>query len=145
MAGIKSRNTKPERRIRSQLHRLGYRFSLHPRSVPGRPDVALRKYRVAIHVHGCFWHGHDCSLYHLPDTRSQFWAEKAQANQRRDRIVTNDTLRSGWRHLTVWECAMRGKDQLGFDETIARITRWVQGTRKKGVIRSKAKGTSRRS
>ena len=76
MAGIRSRNTKPERLIRCALHRRGFRFRLHSAVVPGRPDMVLPKYRAAIFIHGCFWHGHDCRYFRWPKTRRAFWREK---------------------------------------------------------------------
>jgi DNA mismatch endonuclease (patch repair protein) len=137
MAGIRSRHTKPERLIRSLLHKAGYRFRLHSRKVPGRPDLILPKYKIAVHVHGCFWHGHDCPLYRPPETRRDFWQQKITQNRRRDRDVIEKTLQIGWRHLTIWECAIRGSKQLGTERTIARICRWIEGTRCTGDVRSR--------
>lgn len=136
MSGIRSRNTGPERIIRSGLHRRGFRFRLHSKEVPGRPDIVLPKYHVAIHVHGCFWHGHNCALFKQPSTRTAFWKKKLDQNRMRDLSVLDMTLNAGWRHLTIWECAFRGPGQLGVPETIARASTWIKGRRKTGVIRS---------
>ncbi len=137
MAGIRSRNTKPERVIRSLLHGKGYRFRLHCAHVPGRPDLVLPKYQIAIHVHGCFWHGHDCVLYRLPASRSAFWKEKIRKNRSRDRKVLAATLAMGWRHLTIWECAFRGPGKLGLEQAIERACRWIGGSKRFKVIRSR--------
>jgi len=113
MSRIRSRDTSPERAVRSMLHRLGYRFRLHSRSLPGRPDVVLPKYGTVVLVHGCFWHRHSrCSLAYTPKARKQFWSEKFDANVVRDRRVVR-TLRSlGWRVLVVWECELRDAGSL---------------------------------
>lgn len=137
MSGIRSRDTKPERLIRSGLHRMGFRFRLQSRDVPGRPDLILPKHRAAIHVHGCFWHGHDCELFQQPDTRAAFWRKKLNDNRCRDRVVLKRTLEAGWRHLTIWECALRGPERLGFETTIRRAANWLRGARRVGVLRSR--------
>lgn len=105
MSRIRGKDTSPERAVRSVLHRLGYRFRLHSRSLPGRPDLVLPKYGTVVLVHGCFWHRHArCPFAYTPQTREQFWSEKFDANVARDRRVAR-TLRSlGWRVLVVWEC-----------------------------------------
>ncbi len=108
MSGIRERNTKPEIFVRSLLHREGFRFRLHVRELPGKPDIVLPKYRAAIFVHGCFWHGHNCSLYRLPGTRPDFWQDKIDRNRARDRRVRDGLLAAGWRVAVVWECALRG-------------------------------------
>lgn len=137
MAGIRSRDTRPERVIRSLLHISGYRFRLHSSKVPGHPDLVLPKFNAVIHIHGCFWHGHDCGLYHLPQTRKEFWKEKIRQNRKRDRIVLKATLGMGRRHLTIWECAFRGPRQLGLDGTIERASRWIDGSQRSATIRSR--------
>lgn len=129
MAGIRSKNTQPELLIRSLLHREGFRFRVHSTSVPGHPDIVLPKYRAAIHVHGCFWHGHDCILYRTPGTRTKFWQEKIRRNRLRDRKVMVDTLALSWRHLTIWECAFRGPRQIGLDKTMRRLISWINSQR----------------
>lgn len=136
MAGIRSKNTHPERIVRSLLHRAGYRFRLHVKNIPGRPDIVLPKYRLAIHVHGCFWHGHDCGLYRIPSTRPEFWKKKIRTNRNRDKKIVAETLSAGWRHLTIWECAFRGPNQIGLDRLTERLLRWIEGNRKCAFIRS---------
>lgn len=137
MSGIRSRNTTPERLIRSLLHRRGFRFRLHSSNVPGHPDLVLTKYRVAIHIHGCFWHGHDCPLFRLPGTRTEFWKAKIRANRARDKRVIRESLAMGWRHLTIWECAFKGPQQIGLARTVDRVVKWIGSRRRDGVIRSK--------
>ncbi len=109
MARIRSTNTKPEVFVRSALHRAGFRFRLHNRELPGRPDIVLPKHRTVVFVHGCFWHRHGCSLASDPATRKAFWREKFARNVARDKRTAAALRRAGWRVLTVWECALRTK------------------------------------
>lgn len=105
MSRIRGRDTVPELVVRSYLHRRGLRFRLHRRDLPGRPDIVLPAYRVAILVHGCFWHGHaGCKRASLPKTRVSFWAEKIAANRERDARSIRALEALGWRPLIVWEC-----------------------------------------
>src|SRR5690554_4709711 len=107
MSGIKGKHTRPELLVRSGLHRLGFRFRLHPRNLSGRPDLILPKYRVAIFVHGCFWHRHPgCKYATTPTTREDFWRAKFEANVERDRRKARELREAGWRVLTVWECTL---------------------------------------
>lgn len=124
MAGIRGSNTKPERVLRTRLHRKGFRYRLHAK-IPGRPDFVLPKYKAAVFVHGCFWHGHNCHLYRLPATRRDFWKKKIAGNRFRDRRRIRELAKLGWRCLTVWECAFRGRGQLGLDETVNQTERWI--------------------
>lgn len=105
MSGIRGKDTKPERLIRSYLYRAGLRFRLHSRTIAGRPDIVLPGRRVAVFVHGCFWHRHaGCSKAYLPKSNIAFWHAKFEENVRRDRRTTRALRRAGWRVLTVWEC-----------------------------------------
>ncbi len=108
MSGIRGRNTKPEILIRSLLHRHGFRFRLHARDLPGKPDIVLPRYHAVIFVHGCFWHGHDCPLFKWPGTRPDFWRDKIGRNRAKDHKARESLLASGWRVGIVWECAIRG-------------------------------------
>jgi len=137
MSGIRGRDTGPERLIRSSLHRLGFRFRLHRADVPGRPDLLLPKYRAALFVHGCFWHGHDCGLFRLPATRREFWQAKIRRNVERDAEVSRLLEEQGWRQLTIWECAFRGPDSIGAEMTIRQAARWIRSRRVCGEIRGK--------
>ena len=107
MSGIRGRNTKPEILIRSLLHRQGFRFRLHVRDMPGKPDIVLPRYRAVVFVHGCFWHGHSCPLFKLPGTRPDFWREKIERNQNNDNRAKRELLADGWRVGVIWECALR--------------------------------------
>lgn len=113
MAGIRGTDTKPERLVRSWLHRQGLRFRLHKSGLPGRPDIILSKYRAAIFVHGCFWHRHPgCRYATTPASNAAFWQEKFRKNVERDRKKTAELRRLGWRVLTIWECQVGGERQL---------------------------------
>jgi len=135
MAGIRSAHTKPELTVRRGLHAEGFRFRLHSKVVPGKPDLILPKFSAAIFVHGCFWHGHNCSLFRLPGTRTEFWAQKIGRNRERDAVVRSLVREAGWRCLTVWECAFRGPGQLGEEETIGAVVTWLRGRSTDGEIR----------
>lgn len=137
MAGIRGSNTKPERQLRSALHILGFRFRLHAK-LPGRPDVVLPKYKAAIFVHGCFWHNHDCHLFRWPSTRRKFWKAKLSGNRERDTQTLGKLDASGWRCLTVWECALKGKHRLGLEKTASLAQRWIIKGRHGDEIRGDA-------
>ena len=106
MARIHGKDTGPEMIVRRLLHSLGYRFRLHSRDLPGRPDIVFRSRRVAVFVHGCFWHRHDCGLAYMPKTRLQFWREKFDRNVKRDQEVKKKLKAAGWRVTIVWECEL---------------------------------------
>ncbi|MGH9551034.1 MAG: very short patch repair endonuclease [Terriglobales bacterium] len=107
MAAIKHKNTTPELAVRQHLHRRGFRFRLHDRTLPGRPDIVLKRYKTVVQVHGCFWHHHGCYNSVWPRTRKQFWRDKIGGNITRDRKNERRLVRAGWRVLTVWECEVR--------------------------------------
>jgi len=105
MSQIRDRDTKPEKIVRSLLHRMGYRFRLHRRDLPGSPDIVLPRYRLVIFVHGCFWHRHEgCKYTYMPKSRPEFWKTKFEQNVERDRRVRRDLEAQGLRVETVWEC-----------------------------------------
>ena len=106
---------------------MGFRFRLHSSAVPGTPDLILPRYKVAIFVHGCFWHGHNCHLFRIPSTRPEFWRTKINRNIERDREVTALLLENGWRKLTIWECALKGKKKLDLDEILQFVESWIKG------------------
>lgn len=108
MAGIRGKNTTPELAVRRELHRRGFRFRLHSRGLPGRPDIVLPKYRAVILVNGCFWHRHQCQLFKWPATDPDRWRQKLEANVVRDAENVAALGRKGWRTLVIWECAFKG-------------------------------------
>jgi len=113
MANIKGKNTKPEIIVRSILHKAGYRFRLHRRDLPGNPDIVLPKFKKAIFVHGCFWHGHkNCKRAKRPETKKNFWNEKLSKNIERDRKKQKELKKLGWHALVVWQCEIKDKDSV---------------------------------
>lgn len=129
MAGIRGRDTKPELLIRSGLHRMGFRYRLHGKGLPGRPDLVFASRRAVIEVRGCFWHGHDCPLFRWPATRPEFWREKIAANIARDVRNREALLAQGWRMAEVWECQLKGPLQRPVGEVLDELD---------GFLRSKA-------
>jgi DNA mismatch endonuclease (patch repair protein) len=123
MAAIRGRDTTPELKVRRLLHRLGYRFRLHRRDLPGSPDIVLPRYRTVVFVHGCFWHRHTgCRYATIPRTRSDFWLEKFRQNVERDARQQAELRAAGWSVLVVWECELR---QIG--ELSARLRKIGSG------------------
>lgn len=113
MSRIRGKDTKPEMRLRRYLHSRGLRYRLHARDLPGSPDIVLRPSRLAVFVHGCFWHRHEgCRLTTLPTTNKSFWQEKFARNVKRDREVQAALQRLGWETMIVWECQTRDESQL---------------------------------
>ena len=125
MAGIRGRDTKPEILLRSGLHRLGLRFVLKSK-LPGRPDLVLPRWRVAVFFHGCFWHGHDCPLFKLPGTRTEFWREKIGSNRERDGRVLAALLDGGWRVAVVRECSIRGAGKRPWEAVCGELAGWTR-------------------
>lgn len=107
MSRIKSKNTKPELIVRSLLHKMGLRFRLHRRDLPGRPDIVLPKHKKIILVHGCFWHGHDCRLASKPKSNQQYWMPKIEQNKNRDKRNLQLLVDLNWQVLELWECEIR--------------------------------------
>jgi DNA mismatch endonuclease (patch repair protein) len=113
MARVKGRDTKPERIVRRLLHSLGYRFRLHRKNLPGKPDIVLSKHKKVIYVHGCFWHGHlGCRRAARPTTNIEFWNAKIDGNIARDMTAQRDIVGLGWQYLVVWQCETRNLDEL---------------------------------
>lgn len=119
MSRIKAKNTRPERKVRSLLHSMGYRFRLHDASLPGTPDLILPKHKTAIFVHGCFWHRHTgCKYAYTPKSRVQFWERKLEQNVRTNERAVCELNSMGWRVLILWECELK---DLGLVEQRLRI------------------------
>jgi DNA mismatch endonuclease (patch repair protein) len=113
MAAIRGRDTSPELRVRHALHAMGYRYRLHRRDLPGKPDLVLPKHRAVIFVHGCFWHMHRCPYGRpKPATNAEFWEEKRRGNVERDTRNRRALEQAGWRVFVVWECQTRDPEQL---------------------------------
>jgi DNA mismatch endonuclease, patch repair protein len=130
MASVGTRNTGPELFLRKALHRLGFRFRLHARDLPGSPDIILPKFKVAIFVHGCFWHAHGCRLSTIPSTREIFWRAKFDANLARDQRNVEGLLKNGWRVITVWQCALKSSEKAA-PAAAAKIAKWLPGRGKR--------------
>lgn len=107
MSRVRNGDTTPERYVRSSLHAAGFRFRKNKRGLPGTPDVVLPRYRTAVFVHGCFWHGHDCSRGKRPSTNAQFWDDKITRNAERDRRAVAELTRLGWFVEVIWTCGLR--------------------------------------
>lgn len=126
MAAVRGRDTGPELTLRRALHARGFRYRLNVSSLPGKPDLVLPARRTLLFVHGCFWHGHDCSLFVLPRTRREFWLQKIDRNQVRDRKNHEALSDAGWRIGTVWECSMRGRESPGAAATATQVARFLE-------------------
>ena len=111
MQSVKTKNTAPEIKLRSLLHRNGFRFRVNRRDLPGKPDIVLPKYKAVIFVHGCFWHGHDCRRGQRPQTNIDFWNQKINKNMDRDKNDISLLKKLGWRVLVVWECEIKKKNE----------------------------------
>lgn len=124
MAGIGSKDTKPELVLRRALHARGFRFRLHVKHLPGRPDLVFPKHRAVVFVHGCFWHRHaGCRFATTPASRPEFWATKFRANSTRDNVICAKLLEIGWRVAIVWECALRRAEQA--ESTAEILANWL--------------------
>ena len=128
MAAIKGSDTKSELLIRTLLHQRGFRYRLHDRKLPGKPDMVFPKFRAVLFVNGCFWHGHDCSQFHLPKTREEFWQEKIGGNVRRDLRNEAALSAAGWRIGLIWECAVSGPQRLPVAEVIDTAAAFLDGS-----------------
>lgn len=126
MSGIKGTNTKPELIVRKALFKKGFRYKLHDKILPGKPDLVLPKYNAVIFIHGCFWHRHNCHLFKWPSTRPDFWKTKINRNVEVD-ITNYKQLKSqGWYILTIWECALKGKTKRSLNDVIDKTIHWLE-------------------
>lgn len=134
MAGIKNANTKAEIQVRQLLHRAGFRYRLHCAALPGKPDIWLARYRAVIEVNGCFWHGHDCHLFKIPSTRTEFWQTKIGINRERDARHLVELENLGIRRLIIWECALKGRLRHDPERLTVVISWWLRCGRSHGEI-----------
>ncbi len=125
MSRVGSKDTKPELMIRKGLHALGFRYRLHVKDLPGKPDLVFRRYGSVIFVNGCFWHGHSCPRCRMPSTNADYWKRKVARNVERDAMNRRSLLDEGWRVLTIWECSLTGKWKLGLNQVIAMASAWL--------------------
>ena len=129
MAGIRGADTKPELLLRRGLHALGFRFRLHDRTLPGKPDIVFPRYKAVIFANGCFWHGHECHLFKWPSTRAEFWRSKINRNREVDQRTSAALAAAGWRQGIVWECALKGRGRQPIDTVIADCAAWLRSER----------------
>lgn len=136
MSAIRNKNTKPELLLRKSLFALGFRYRLHTKKMPGKPDLVFPKHKAVIFVHGCFWHGHDCSLFRWPKTNTEFWTTKIERNRVVDLRNHQSLIDDNWRVLTVWECSFKGPNQLGLDTVTKLSAEWILSNKHSSEIRS---------
>ncbi len=135
MSGIQGKDTKPEVMIRKALHRKGFRYRLYVKSLSGKPDLVFPKYNAVIQVNGCFWHGHSCHLFKWPSTRPDFWRNKILGNKGRDMKNKLELEKLGWRVLTIWECAIKGKHRQPLEVLIEQTSGWLVMNKSSNEIR----------
>lgn len=145
MSRIRARDTQPEILIRKGLHARGYRFRLHDKKLPGKPDMVLSRYKTVILIQGCFWHVHECYLFRWPATRREFWEQKLNQNQQRD--IRNKSLlkQSGWRVIEIWECALKGRHKRELSEVLDSIESILRSSLSWVAIESKLNTAMKKS
>ena len=119
---LRSKNTKPEKIVRSLLYKNGYRFRIHERMLPGKPDIVLRKHKAIVNIHGCFWHYHGCSYSNVPKTKTEYWLERLEHNKKRDFLIKSKLRKLGWKVIDVWECTLKRKN---LDKTFNTLERLI--------------------
>lgn len=134
MSRVGQKDTGAELLMRSALHKIGLRYRLHDRSLPGSPDLVFPRFRAVVFVHGCYWHSHGCHRSTIPKSRREFWSDKFQANRSRDERNVNVLLESGWRVLTIWECALRGKTAKSSSAVAKIVKAWLESSDDVGEI-----------
>lgn len=126
MSRIRGKDTKPEILVRKGLFALGFRFRLHAKDLPGSPDLVFPKHRAVIFVHGCLWHGHACHLFKWPQTNAVFWRNKIEKNKHNDTACQQALRAAGWRVLTIWECALRGRKRMEPGSLLNNVSQWLR-------------------
>lgn len=145
MASVGQRDTGPEMVLRRVLHRLGLRYRLHDRGLPGSPDLVFPRFRAVVFVHGCFWHVHKgCRFQTTPSSRRRFWCDKFEANRKRDRRNYAALAERGWRVLVVWECATKAMRADGAGKVGAAVGNWLRSDEQRGEIPARPAGRSGR-
>ena len=134
MSRIRGTNTNPELLVRRLLFSRGWRYRLHSPKLPGRPDLVLPKVQAVIFVHGCFWHGHQCPLFRWPATNQKFWEQKINSNVAKDQSNQDLLIEKGWRQLTIWECALRGRGRLDPEAFTIRTEEWLMSQKILGEV-----------
>jgi DNA mismatch endonuclease (patch repair protein) len=138
MAGIRGKDTAPEMLIRRGLHMRGFRYRLHANGLPGKPDLVFPSRRAAIFVHGCFWHGHDCHMFKWPGSRVEFWRKKIGGNMSRDKAAVRALTTADWRVLTIWECALKGREKRPIADVLDEAAKWLLAGPQEATIRGVA-------
>lgn len=128
MASVGQKDTGAELLLRRAVHKLGLRYKLHDRSLPGSPDLVFPRFHAVVFVHGCYWHSHGCYKSTVPKSSRVFWTEKFTANSERDERNIRLLMQRGWRVMIVWECALLGKTALPPHEVIEEVRVWLHGT-----------------
>lgn len=124
MSRIRGKDTKPEIIVRKFLHSEGFRYRLHDKKLPGKPDIVLKKYKTVIFIHGCFWHGHKgCKYFVVPKTRTEFWLNKIETNRSNDQKYDELLKQSGWRVYTIWECELKKQVR---EATLNKLMRFLR-------------------
>ena len=138
MSKVGKKDTGPEMLLRPALHKLGLRYKLHDRKLPGSPDLVFPKYHAVIFVHGCYWHSHGCYRSTVPKTRQDFWTKKFKDNKERDKRKMDQLMDEGWRVLVVWECALVGKTSRLSESVAKEVFDWLNGKEVCGQISGKS-------
>ena len=134
MSGIRGKDTRPEMTVRRGLHAMGFRYRLHAPDLPGRPDLVFPSLNAVVLVNGCFWHGHDCHLFKWPTSRADFWRQKIGRTRERDREARGELDAGGWRVLTIWECALKGRTRLRTADLLELVVEWLRSGSSSGEI-----------
>lgn len=131
MSRVRNKNTNIEVKVRKALFAKGFRYKINDKNLPGSPDIVLPKYKAAIFVNGCFWHGHDCSKGQLPKSNIEYWKTKIIKNKKRDVENIEKLLALGWKVATIWECALKGRNSIPLNVLISQLEHWITFGRNK--------------
>lgn len=126
MSGIRAKNTRPEMIVRRALHARGFRYRIHVKDLPGKPDLVFPRYKSVLFIHGCFWHGHNCHLFKMPGTHTEFWQAKIQKNRENDAKAKAALATLGWRVLEIWECELRVTKTQDYEPVVTKVCHWLK-------------------